>query len=151
MTGPARKIMLWLLVVFAGCVAAEAQPAIQPAVDITKVPVAAQPSPQFNAETATDAYMAMMPPEAIARSNAYFQGGYWLILWDFLYASASSLLLLNTRWSAKMRDAAVRMTRFRWLQSVIYWVQYLVAVTLLGFPLEFYENYAREHKYGLAT
>ena len=151
MTGLARRITLYLLIVFAGCVAAEAQPAIQPAVDITKVPVAAQPSPQFNAETATDAYMAMMPPEAIARSNAYFEGGCWLILWDFLYASAISLLLLNTRWSAKMRDAAVRMTRFRWLQSVVYWVQYLVAVTLLGFPLEYYENYAREHKYGLAT
>jgi len=92
-----------------------------------------------------------MPPEAIARSNAYFEGGYWLILWDFLYASAISLLLLNSRWSARMRDLAVRMTRFLWLQLVLYWVQYLVAITLLGFPMEFYEGYVREHKYGLAT
>ena len=65
-----------------------AQPAIQPAVDITKVPVAAQPSDHFDADAATDAYMAMMPPAAIARSNAYFEGGYWLILWDFLISSA---------------------------------------------------------------
>ena len=95
--------------------------------------------------------MAMMPPEAVARSNAYFEGGYWLILWDFLYGSVISLLLLNLRWSARMRDAATRITRFGWLQSVLYWLQYMVAITLLGFPLEFYENYVREHKYGLAT
>lgn len=66
----------WLVIVLAGCLAAGAQPAIQPTVDITKVPADAQASPQFNAEAATDAYMAMMPPEAIARSNAYFEGGY---------------------------------------------------------------------------
>ncbi|MFZ0689977.1 MAG: M48 family metallopeptidase, partial [Acidobacteriaceae bacterium] len=34
---------------------------------------------------------------------------------------------------------------------LLYWVQYLVVITLLGFPLEFYESYVREHKYGLAT
>ena len=151
MIGISKRHSLFLLVILAGSICAEAQPAIQPTVDITKVPAAAQPSPQFNADAATDAYMAMMPPEAIARSNAYFEGGYWLLLWDFLYASAISLLLLNLRWSARMRDAAARLTRFQWLQPVLYWVQYLVVITVLGFPLEFYENYVREHKYGLAT
>jgi len=130
---------------------ANAQPAIQPAVDITKVPVAAQPSPQFNVDAATEAYMAMIPPAATARSNAYFEGGYWLVLWDFLYASAISLLLLQTRWSARMRDLAVRFTRFKALQTFLYWAQFAVVTYLLGYPLEYYENFAREHKYGLAT
>jgi STE24 endopeptidase len=130
---------------------AQAQPAIQPTVDITKVPPAAQPSDHFDPDAATEAYMAMIPPAARARSDAYFEGGYWLILWDFLYASAIMLLLLNLRWSAKMRDLAARITRFRWLQTLLYWVQYLVITTILGFPLEFYESYVREHKYGMAT
>ena len=95
--------------------------------------------------------MAMMPPAAIARSNAYFEGGYWLVLWDFLYGAAISLVLLNLRWSARMRDLAVRITRFRWLQPLPYAVLYTVVVAVLGFPLEFYENYVREHKYGMAT
>jgi STE24 endopeptidase len=145
-----REIFVWTLIGFAA-ISAGAQPAIQPTADITKVPVAAQPSPQFDAEAATEAYMAMMPPEAVARSNAYFEGGYWLILWDFLYASAVSLLLLNLRWSARMRDLAVRTTRFQWLQPLLYGLQYTIVATLLGFPLEYYENYVREHKYGLAT
>ena len=128
-----------------------AQSAIQPTVDITQVPAAAQPSAHFDAGAATEAYMAMIPPAAKTRSDAYFEGGYWLILWDFLYASAVALLLLNLRWSARMRDLAERITRFKWLQTFVYWVEYLLLVTVLGFPLEFYEGFVREHKYGLAT
>jgi STE24 endopeptidase len=142
-----------LLILFAafGLGSVQAQPAIQPTVDITQVPAAAQPSAHFDANAATEAYMAMIPPAATARSNAYFEGGYWLILWDFLYASAVCLLLLNLRWSAKMRDLAERITRFKWLQDAIYWGQYVLLTFVLGFPLEFYENYVRELKYGLAT
>jgi len=173
-----RSLVLLVLFAAFGLGSAQAQPAIQPTVDITKVPVAAQPSAHFNADAATEAYMAMIPPEATARSNAYFEGGYWLLLWDFLCGSAICLLLLNLRWSAKMRDLAERITqpvsavclqflkqvlpekwhalaeyitRFRWLQDAIYWVQYLVLTSVLGFPLGFYEDYVREHKYGLAT
>jgi len=130
---------------------AAAQPAVQPTVDITKVPAAAQPSPQFDAEAATEAYLAYMPPAAVARSNAYFEGGYWLILWDFLYGVAISLVLLNLRWSARMRDLAQRITRFTWLQPLPYAVLFTVVTAILGFPLEYYESYVREHKYGMAT
>lgn len=130
---------------------ASAQPAIQPTVDITKVPVAAQPSPQFDVDAATEAYMSMMPPAAVARSNAYFEGGYWLILWDFLYGAAVCLVLLNLRWSARMRDLSLRVTRFGWLQPLVYGLQYTLVAAVLGFPLEYYENFVREHKYGLAT
>ncbi len=148
-----RLRSLALLVLFAafGLGLAQAQPAIQPTVDITQVPSAAQPSAHYDAEAATEAYMAMIPPAATARSNAYFEGGYWLILWGFLYSSVVALLLLNLRWSARMRDLAERITRFRWLQDAVYWGQYLLLTTLLGFPLEYYQNFAREHKYGLAT
>ncbi|MGB6158670.1 MAG: M48 family metallopeptidase [Acidobacteriaceae bacterium] len=146
-----RGLLLFAVLAALSLGLAQAQPAIQPTVDITQIPPAAQPSDHFDPDAATEAYMAMIPPAAKARSDAYFEGGYWLILWDFLYASALMLLLLNLRWSAKMRDLAARITRFRWLQTLLYWVQYLVVITLLGFPLEFYESYVREHKYGLAT
>ena len=128
-----------------------AQPAIQPTVDITKVPAAAQPSGQFNAEAATEAYMAMMPPAAVARSNAYFEGGYWLILWDFLVGAAVSLLLLATGWSARMRDLAERVSRFRAIQNFLYWVQYVLVTSLLAFPLAWFEGLYREQQYGMAT
>ena len=74
----------------------------------SQIPAAAQAGPGFDAKAATDAYLATYQPEKKARSDAYFEGGYWLILWDFLYASAISILLLATGLSARMRDAAER-------------------------------------------
>ncbi len=118
---------------------------------ITSVPRGALASPNFNPDTATDAYLALIPAVAKARSDAYFEGGYWMILWDFLYAVAVMLILLNLRWSAGMRNLAERVTRFKPLQTLLYWAQYLVLTTVLMFPLSVYEGYFREHKYGLAT
>jgi STE24 endopeptidase len=118
---------------------------------VTTVPAAAQPSDHFSAVAATDAYMAQIPATARARSDAYFEGGYWLILWDFLYSAVMLLILLNLGWSAAMRNLAERITRFKWLQTFLYWVQFLLVTTVLGFPLTMYEGYFRERQYGLAT
>jgi len=118
---------------------------------VIPVPPEAQPSAHFDAEAATRAYLAEIPPQAKARSNAYFEGGYWLILWDFLVLVVISLLLLNLRWSAAMRNLAERVTRFKAVHTFVYWAEYLVAATLLAFPMTVYEDYFREHQYGLAT
>src|SRR4051794_36370938 len=115
------------------------------------VPPAAQPSAHFDAQAATEAYLAEIPPAAKARSDAYFEGGYWLILWDFLYGIVVVLILLHFRWSAGMRDRAEKMTRFKPLQTIIYWLQYVIVTTILGFPIAVYEGFFRERQYGLAT
>ena len=117
----------------------------------TTIPAAAQASDHFDVDAATEAYLAEMPATAQSRADAYFEGGYWLILWDFLYGAVVALLLLNLRWSAGMRNLAERITRFRWLQTFLYWVEYLVIVSLLTAPIAIYEGYIREHQYGLAT
>jgi STE24 endopeptidase len=108
-------------------------------------------APRFDAEAATDAYMAQLSPQARASSDAYFEGGYWWILWDLLVALAVAWLLLGTRLSARMRDFAERITRFRWLQTAIYVVQYILVTTLLTLPRDFYEGFVREHQYGLSN
>jgi STE24 endopeptidase len=118
---------------------------------VIPVPAAAQPSAHFDAQAATDAYLALIPPAATERSDAYFEGGYWLLLWDLLYGLVIALLILNFKWSAAMRDLAERLTRFRPLQTAIYWIEYLLLISILGFPLAVYEGYFREHQYGMAT
>jgi STE24 endopeptidase len=118
---------------------------------VIQVPAEAQATPHFDATAATNAYLAQIPADKTARSDAYFEGGYWMILWDFLYGVAVALLLLNLRWSAHMRDLAERVTRFKPVHTFVYWMQYLVLTTILVFPLTVYEDYFREHKYGLAT
>jgi len=119
----------------------------------TNTPAAEKTSPgtalQFDVNAAVDAYLAKMPPDQRARSDAYFEGGYWLILWDFLSSVFVMWLLLHFRWSAKMRNLAERITRFRPIQTALYWVQFILVVSVLTFPLSLYEGYFREHKYGL--
>lgn len=105
----------------------------------------------FNADAATAAYLAQLSPRARARSDAYFEGGYWLILWDCLWALGVAWLLLATRLSARMRNLAERLARWRWLQTAIYALQYIVLVSLLSFPWSVYEGFIREHQYGLSN
>ena len=119
--------------------------------DVIHVPPAAQPSAHFDPQAATDAYLALIPPAAKARSDAYFEGGYWLQLWGFLYTVAVALLILSLRWSAAMRDFAERVTKIGPLRTAIYWTEYILLVTILAFPLTVYQDYFREHQYGLAT
>jgi STE24 endopeptidase len=118
---------------------------------VIQVPPEAQPSSAFNAETATNAYLAQIPADARARSDAYFEGGYWMILWDFIYAVVVLLLILNLGWAAALRNIAERVTRFKPVHTIVFWTQYLLLTSVLFFPLSVYEDYFREHKYGLAT
>lgn len=100
---------------------------------------------------ATEAYMARLSPEARARSDAYFEGGYWLQLWSFLIGMLITWLLLSTRWSQKMRDVSERFTRFRFVHNMIYAAQYLLAGWVISLPLTVYQGFFREHQYGMAT
>ncbi len=100
---------------------------------------------------ATRAYLDQLPAEQRAKSDAYFEGGYWLTLWDFLYGAGVFLLLLQTGFSARMRDFAERVTRIRALQTGLYWAMFTVVVAVLSFPLSLYRDYFREHSYGLSN
>jgi STE24 endopeptidase len=115
------------------------------------LPVATNSPTAFNVETATREYLNQLTPAQKTRSDSYFEGGYWLQLWGYLWGTAISLLLLQARWSARIRDAAVRWTRRPWLQTALYALFYLLLTTLLSFPLLVYSDFFREHQYGMAT
>jgi STE24 endopeptidase len=100
---------------------------------------------------ATQAYLATLSQDKKAKSDAYFEGGYWLILWDFVIGAAVFVILLATGLSARMRDYAERKTRSPTLQSVIYWVLFLAVTTVLTLPWSIYEGFVREHSYGLSN
>ena len=106
-------------------------------------------SQPFDINAAVETYLAKMPPAERARSNAYFEGGYWLTLWDFLATVLVMWVLLRFRWSARMRNLAERVTRISALQTALYWIQFILVTSVLTFPLTIYEGYFREHQYGL--
>ena len=96
---------------------------------------------------ATRAYLNTIPADKRMASDKYFEGGYWLILWDALYAIAVMLFLLFSRTSARLREFASARTRLVWLQTAIYFVPFFLLYLVLSSPLTFYEGYYREHIY----
>ena len=132
--------------------AAPAQSAPPKLTQLAPPPAAASgASGSIDPEAATRAYLARQTPAEKARSDSYFEGGYWLDLWGFFWAVAAYLVLLHTGASARMRDFAERLTRFRALQVGAYWVQFLLAVAVMTLPLTVYRDYVREHAYGLSN
>jgi STE24 endopeptidase len=146
-TGYILSIVL-LLTAFAAIAPAQSAGGNSPA---PTPPVANQQATHepFDVNAAVNAYLAKMPPAQRARSNAYFEGGYWMLLWDFLSTVIVMWILLRFRWSTHMRDFAERTTRFRPLQTALYWLQFIIVMSVLTFPLSVYESYFRERKYGL--
>jgi STE24 endopeptidase len=114
-------------------------------------PVPRAAAESFDPAAATEAYLARVPPAEHARSDAYFEGGYWLQLWGFLYGVGVFGLLLGTGLSARLRDRVERWTRLRPLQVFLYTLLFTVLTALLTFPLTVYEGFFREHQYGLSN
>lgn len=103
----------------------------------------------FDVETATRAYLATLSGAARARSDAYFEGGYWITLWGALLGMAADFLLLRFRLSAAMRDLGERRFKRRagvvWLTGLLY----TLAGAILTLPWSIYTGFFRERHYGL--
>jgi Zn-dependent protease with chaperone function len=144
-----NRLIPWSLTIslfFAVLIAASAQTATPPSSE-----GAAQNMQSIDPAAATQAWLATVPQDKREKSDAYFEGGYWLILWNFLLAAGISIFLLTSRISARLRDFAECATRFKTFQVACYAVPYLIIVYMLSFPLNLYQNFYREHQYGLAT
>jgi STE24 endopeptidase len=115
------------------------------------VPASVEKSKWLDPAAATQAWLATIPADKMAKSDAYFEGGYWLILWNFLLIVAISIFLLQSRISARLRDFAERATGFKAVQVVCYAIPYFILAWILSFPLNAYEHFFREHQYGMAT
>src|SRR6185295_2826946 len=95
----AWRVGLALLLLLTFGLAAMAQPAqatARPAFAIRPVDDAWRAALPHEAEAATRAYLDRLPAESKARSDAYFEGGYWLLLWNFLAGVAVAAVLLGT-------------------------------------------------------
>ncbi|HST29791.1 MAG TPA: M48 family metallopeptidase [Chthoniobacterales bacterium] len=135
-------LLITLIAVFCGGISLAQEVSPSPPTESAK---------SFDPVAATNALLATVPANQRAKSNAYFEGGYWLLLWNFLVAAAISIFLLASGLSARLRDFAERRTNSKTVQVAIYAVGYILIVAVLSFPLLFYQDFIREHQYGFAT
>ncbi len=105
----------------------------------------------FDAEAATRAYLSTLQGAARAKSDSYFEGGYWLPLWGTLVALAAYWLMLRFKWSAAWSGWAGRVTKRRWLQPALYALPFTLVGAVLVLPWTIYTAFVREHQYGLSN
>lgn len=105
----------------------------------------------FDPEAATRAYLATLQGAARAKSDAYFEGGYWLLLWGALVTVLVSWIELRFGWSARWSGWAARVGRRRWLAPALYAFPFVVVTAALTLPWSIYTDFIREHQYGLSN
>jgi STE24 endopeptidase len=105
----------------------------------------------FDPNEATRAWLDTMGPEATARSNAYYEGGYIIEFVGAFVSVAVAGLLLMLGWARGVRT---------WLERSVKWFPlvaaglsffYIFVSSLLTFPLTYYIGFVREHRYDLST
>ena len=50
----------------------------------------------FDPTTATNAYLAALPPAGHLKAIHYTQGGHWVLLWGWLVSVAAAVLILRS-------------------------------------------------------
>ncbi|PJJ52899.1 M48 family metallopeptidase [Hymenobacter chitinivorans] len=117
------------------------------------LPVLAAPSPDstaFSVEAATQHYLNTLTTAQKASSDAYFEGGYWLQLGNLLYGLALAAVFLVLGLSRRMKAWTQRLPT-KVLPTWAYIALYILLAHLLSYPLNIYDNYVREHQYGLSN
>ncbi len=144
-------IVFALLLLSGSCLAQESAPSARELPPGLIVPAASQPGPNFDVDQATAAYIDLLSTEQRAQSDTYFEGGYWLKLWGFLYGLLVCVVFIATGLSQKLRDRAMKISHRPWLYTAIYAVFWLIVAELLSLPWALYTDYFREHAYGLSN
>ncbi|MGB8363141.1 MAG: M48 family metallopeptidase [Rhizomicrobium sp.] len=146
-------LLLGSLIFATAASAAQSGPKAAPTATIAvqQLPPISSPQDNFDPLKATNAYLAQVSGEARARSDSYFEGGYILLFVNAFYAVLVSAILLWLHISARIRNIARGITRSRFWQVPIYVLLYMPLATAMAFPLTVYENYLREHAYGLSN
>jgi STE24 endopeptidase len=150
-----RLAGLVLLALVTAAMPVFAQPAATPAAQtfphppLGPVPAGAQfdAAGHLDPEAATQAYLDTFPADKRAASDKYFEGGYWLILWDAVVSIVILLFVLSSGISARIRDWAVARTRNLSLQSALYYIPFFLLISLLSLPWSWYESFYRERLY----
>jgi len=107
-------------------------------------------SAAFDVAAATQKYLDMLSPAQKAKSDAYFEGGYWLILWNLLYTLVVGFIFLRLGMSRWIKKNALKFKNIN-VQTLIYGLQYILLAWMLSFPMSVYQDFYREHQYNLSN
>ncbi|QGZ96995.1 M48 family metallopeptidase [Terricaulis silvestris] len=108
-------------------------------------------APAFDPEAATRAWLDTMGPEATARSNRYFEGGYIIAFVGPILSIAISMVMMMLGWAKSVRSGLEKTVKLYFLVALGMALFYQFVSTVLTFPFSYYVGFVREHEFGLST
>ena len=108
----------------------------------------ATPVPQGKAGTQTLQYT--LPPDKLAKSKALYDLRGKLRIIDTAYSLLVLLAILALGIAAKYRDWAERVSKYRFVQALIFIPLLMLTLTVLGLPLDAYQQ-SISRQYGLSV
>jgi STE24 endopeptidase len=91
-------------------------------------------------------------PEPSELALDYYRSGNVLWVANQVWSMLVLVALLATGLSARLRDIALRVARNRWfLALAVYFILFTLITTIVDLPRVYYEEFARQHAYGLSN
>jgi STE24 endopeptidase len=90
-------------------------------------------------------------PEPTEKAMNYYNSG--IVLWIFttILGLVIPFLFLQTKFSASIRDGAQKISK-KWVFVLIsYFIVFILINYLIGLPLDYYQDFMRQHEYGLSN
>jgi len=100
---------------------------------------------------AVDEQAPVALPPASDKTMAYYRSGNVLWAANNVWSIAILVVLLATGFSARMRDWSQRVGRRWFFTLVVYWVLFNIITTVVDLPRAYYEEFVRQHAYGLSN
>ncbi|MFT3728539.1 MAG: M48 family metallopeptidase [Terricaulis sp.] len=138
------KLLKWAALAAAGL--AIASPALAQAAAEHANPATALP---FDPDVATRQWLNTMDPAARARSDSYFEGGYWIQFVGPVIGFIIAFAVLQLGWAQNVRTWLEKNVKIYFFVVVVFALFYSI-IGLLSFPWDYWVGFVREHDYGLS-
>jgi STE24 endopeptidase len=103
----------------------------------------------FDVEAATRVYLDTLQGPAREKSDAYFEGGYWLIFWGTAVAILVDWLILRFRVASAFRNLGERLFKRAFAISWLTALLYTITGAIISLPWTIYTGFHREKQYDL--
>ncbi|MFZ2030243.1 MAG: M48 family metallopeptidase [Vitreimonas sp.] len=125
-----------------------AQTAAEHAATATTAAHAATALP-FDPDQATREWLNTMDPAARARSDSYFEGGYWIQFVGPIIGFVIAFLVLQLGWAKGVRTWLEKTVKVYFLVVIGFFLFYSL-IGLVTLPWDYWVGFVREHDYGLS-
>jgi STE24 endopeptidase len=90
-------------------------------------------------------------PPATEKAMEYYRSGNVLWVFDLVWSMGILVVILATGFSATLREWSERIGRRWFFTLIVYYVLFTLITTAIDLPRAYYEEFVRQHAYGLSN